>query len=114
MVPVAGAGALAVLGAGGAGAMTPYSGDGWNAVVLTPEETAVAGQLGVGNLLDAASGNSKVIVSGDGSRKVVEGSPTIDELIDMAAAHPGGSVSLGWVDSARFNVPPLAIRLSWP
>ncbi|EQM29967.1 MULTISPECIES: hypothetical protein [Rhodococcus erythropolis group] len=90
LVPVA-AGAVALLGAGAASAVTPYSGDGYVGVRFDQNETRFLADTNTADFLNAIPGEYWGVYSGEGSvynnGTIVRA--TIGQLVDETANHQG-------------------------
>ncbi|MFI6432892.1 hypothetical protein [Rhodococcus oryzae] len=115
-VGAAATGAILAAGAGTASAVTPISGQGYNGVVLTHEETVVAAQLGAGNLINLAYGDNWMVDlpansvwnTGTGWTPV-----TGQQFLEEAASHPRGNVGLAVTDPAVHGKPFFAMSGGW-
>lgn len=104
MIPVA-AGAVAVLGAGAASAVEPYSGEGYVAVRFDENETRFISAINAGELLDLIPNEFWSVSLEEGSvfeNEEYVTSATIDQLVDEAAAR-GGMISFTINDPAIWS-----------
>ncbi|MGL4305493.1 MAG: hypothetical protein ACRCSF_05000 [Mycobacteriaceae bacterium] len=101
--------------AGNAAAIGVEPGQGYVHLQLSHEETLLASQIGVGAVLDQVVPNDQwwVITEEDSLYQGIDGfiDVTGAQLIEEAAAHPGGYVILTFADPNQYT--PLGVTQVW-